>query len=159
MHRIARLSLVSAFCLMIAACGSGSGGGVVVVSGGGGTGSTPTGDGPGQRAVPGYVLSAGKKNAATPGAPLAVRVTIVPQSGSQAITGVEVWLGLNEYAAPASTIPATPVPGLGNTWDVTTTLPSPLPTDATLWLRLTTADGSVIEVGQDAFQIATLPGA
>ena len=150
MFRIARWSLVSAFCLLVAACGSGGGGGTSA-------GPAATGDGPGRRAVPGYVLSAEKKNAATPGAPLTVRVTIAPQSGSQVITGVQAWIGLNEYAEPASITPATPVAGRDHTWDVTTTLPSPLPADATLWLRLTTADGSVIEVGQDAFQIATLP--
>lgn len=148
----ARHLIVTGLCLALAGCGGGGGGG-------GGTSALLTGDGPGQRAVPGYVLSAEKRSAAVAGAPLTVRVTIVPQSGSQAITGVQVWLGLNEYAKPASTTPAVPVTGHANTWDVTTTLPSPLPADATLWLRLTTADGSIIEVGQDAFQIATLPEA
>lgn len=147
----ARHLIVTGLCLALAGCGGGGGGG------GTSAGSAPTGDGPGQRAVPGYVLSAEKKSAAIAGAPLTVRVTIAPQSGSQAITGVQVWLGLNEYAEPASTTSATRVAGYDNTWDVTTTLPSPLPADATLWLRLTTADGSVIEVGRDAFQVATLP--
>ncbi len=151
MHRIALVSFVSVLCLVIAACGA-SGGGA-----GGSGGATATDDGPGRRAVPGYTLSAAKRSAATAGAPLTVRVTIAPEAGSQAITGVQVWLGANEYAEPASTASAAPVAGLANTWDITTTLPSPLPEEATLWLRLTTADGSVIEVGRDAFQIATLP--
>ncbi len=151
MSRTPRLLVILGFCWLVAACGSGGGGG-----GGAGGGATSTVDGPGQRAVPGFTISAKRSSELTAGAPCTIRVTIAPDSG-QAVSAVEIWLGLNEYAAPASTTPATPVTGLANTWDITTTLPSPLPPDATLWLRLTTVDGSVIEVGRDAFQLATLP--
>lgn len=145
---------ILALCLALAGCGGGGGGG-----GADGGAGPAAGDGPGQRAVPGYVLSATKRSPVTAGAPLTVRVTIAPQPGAQAVTDVQVWLGAGDYAEPASTAPAAPVTGQSDAWDVTTTLPSPLPADATLWLRLTTADGSVIEVGQGAFQLATLPGA
>lgn len=151
MHRPHHLIAVLALGLALVGCGGGGG------SSGSGTSAGPTGDGPGQRAVPGYVLSAETKSATIAGAPLTVRVSIAPQSGAQAITGVQVWIGTNDYADPASTTPATQVAGQANTWDVTTILPNPLPGDATIWLRLTTADGSIIEVGQDAFQLATLP--
>jgi hypothetical protein len=147
------LLAILAFCCLATACGGGAGGGS---NSGAGAGVPPTSDGPGQRSVPGFTIAAERRSALTAGAPCIVRVTIKPDSG-QAIAGVQVWLGLNEYAEPASTTPATAVTGLANTWDVTTTLPSPLPAEATIWLRLTTADGSIIEVGRDAFQLATLP--
>ena len=149
MRRTRHLLIILGFCWLVAACGSGGGGGT-------GAGETPTA-GPGQRSVPGYVLAAERRSALVAGAPCTLRVTVSPAAGQQAITTMEVWLGLNEYAVPASTIPATPVPGAADTWDVTTTLPSPLPADATMWLRLTTVDGSVLEVGRDAFQLSTLP--
>jgi hypothetical protein len=151
MSRMRHLLVVLGFCWLITACGSGGGGT------GTGAGETPTTNGPGQRSVPGYTIAATRRSALVAGAPCTVRVTVTPESGQQAITAVEVWLGLNEYAAPASTTPATPVSGMATTWDVVTTLPNPLPADATVWLRLTTADGSVLEVGRDAFQLSTLP--
>lgn len=144
------LLTILGFCCLVTACGGGAGGTDAS------PGETPSGEGPGQRAVPGFTIAAERRSTLVAGAPCAVRLTIAPQSG-QTITAVEVWLGLNDYTAPASTTTATTVAGLANTWDVTTTLPNPLPADATVWLRLTTADGSIIEVGRDAFQLATLP--
>ena len=150
---IRHLLAIIGFCCLATACGSGGGNG-----GGAGAGTEPpaTGDGPGQRVVPGFSIVAKRQSALDAGAPCIVRVTITPDSG-QVITAVRVWLGLNEYAEPASTTPATVVTGLANTWDVTTTVPNPLPADATVWLRLITADGSIIEVGRDAFLLTTLP--
>ena len=148
------LLAILGFCCLATACGGGGGGGGA--STGGGAEPPVTGDGPGQRVVPGFSIAAKRQSALVAGAPCVVRVTITPESG-QVITGVQVWLGVNEYAEPASTTPAIAVTGLANTWDVTTTLPNPIPADATIWLRLTTADGSIIEVGRDAFQLATLP--
>lgn len=143
------LLAIFGFCCLVTACGGGAGGG-------GDAGVRPTGDGPGQRAVPGFAIAVARTSTLVAGSPCTLRVTITPQSG-QTITAVEVWLGLNDHAAPASTTPATPVQGMANTWDVATTLPNPIPADATIWLRLTTADGSIIEAGRDSFQLATLP--
>lgn len=150
MRHIARLSLMSLLCLIVVACGGGGGGG-------GGTSATPTGDGPGQRAVPGYALAVERESAVVAGAACTMRVTIAPESGQQPVTGVEMWLGTNDYVAPTATTTATAVGDTTTTWKATTTLPNPLPGDATVWLKLTTADGSVIEVGSDALLLATLP--
>jgi hypothetical protein len=37
-------------------------------------------------------------------------------------------------------------------------VPDPLPPSATVWLRITSADGSVMEVGRNAFELAGIPG-
>lgn len=146
------LLAILGFCCLATACGGGAGGGG---GSGAGTGTTPTGDGPGQRLVPGYAVGTELRSDLVAGGPCKVRVTVAPEAGQQAITTVEAWIGLNEYVAPGAITSAAAVSS--NTWDVTTTLPSPLPADATVWLRLTTADGSIIEVGRDAFQLAAMP--
>lgn len=145
------LLAILGFCCLATACGGGAG------SGGGGTGATPTGEGPGQRLVPGFAIATELHSDLVAGGPCKVRVTVAPDAGQQAITTVEAWVGPNDYTTPGVTASATPVSNQDNTWDVSTSLPNPLPADATVWLRLTTADGSIIEVGRDAFQLATMP--
>jgi hypothetical protein len=80
---------------------------------------------------------------------------VQPDADRGAVTSMDAWIGHQVYAEPAVTVAA----ALANdsVWNFTTTLPDPLPSDATVWLRLTTADGSVMELGRDAFLLADLP--
>lgn len=145
------LALIS--CGLLAGCGGGGGGEGVAD-----TGAPPTVAIAAQRSVPGYAIGVERRSTITAGAPCTVRLAISPEAGQPAITGVEVWLGVDSYTAPVATSQAIPVAGAANTWEVSTVLPDPLPTDATVWLRLTAADGSVMEIGRDAFRLAELPG-
>ncbi len=108
----------------------------------------------GERAVPGYILSAEHLSGITPGQPCSVRVTVTPDAGQPAAASLEVWLGTTAYDPTAAVVAATPVPGRTGVYDVTLDLPPSLPVDATVWLRLTSVDGAVLEVGRDAFPLA-----
>ena len=144
------LALVS--CGLLAGCGGNGGQGAAD------GGAPPTGAIPAQRAVPGYAIGVERRTAIIPGGSCTVRLAVSPEEGQATITGIEVWLGADAYAVPPSTTRAFPVTGTGSTWEVSTVLPDPLPADATVWLRLTAADGSVMEIGRDAFRLSELPG-
>ncbi len=137
--------------IALAACGIVKQGAGAGVDGGGGG---PSSASLGERAVPGYAISVDHLSEIHPGQPCSVRVTVSPDAGESAVASLEVWLGTTTYDPSAATLAALPVPGLIGDYDVTVDLPASLPVDATVWIRLTTVDGAVLEVGRDAFPLA-----
>lgn len=145
MRPISALILGALLGVVLSACGGG---------GGGGSGGNP-GTTVGTRTVPGYTINATLLTAATPGQTTSLRVCVLPDAGQPAVQSLSGWIaaGYTDQASPAN---ATPAPGQADTWLIDVPVPSPLPSDATLWVRLTTSDGAVMEVGRDGFELASL---
>lgn len=141
---------------LLTACGGGGGDPGAPAAGGGGAGGAPAA--PVTRSVPGYTVGVTRLTALLAGQPCTVQITLTADAGQPAVQSLAGWLGTDAYAAPGSTIAATPVSGVADTWQIVVTVPDPIPAAATVWLRLTAADGSVMEVGRNAFELARLPG-
>ena len=125
--------------LLIAGCGGGGGGAA------GGSGAQP-GTVLGSASFPGAAIVVSRTSGtAAAGAAMTLRVTSVDPG----IASVDVLIGTHwESATPATVVGA----GAG-TWDVTMTLPSPLPAGAAVLVRLTFSDGNVVESSLDAFKL------
>ncbi len=136
--------------IALASCGVVTHGSGAGADGGGGSSSALLGE----RAVPGYALSVTRLSEIHPGQSCTVRVTVTPDSGQPAPARLEVWLGTTTYDSTATTSAAMPITSAANAYDVTVALPASLPTDAVVWIRLTTVDGAVIEAGREAFPLA-----
>jgi hypothetical protein len=153
---VLRHSLVgAALACLLAACGGGGGDPGAAAAPGGGAGGTPAA--PVTRSVPGYTVGASRLSALQAGQPCTVQVSLTADPGQAAVQSLAGWLGSDTYAQPGTTIAATPVAGLADTWRIVVAVPDPLPPSATVWLRITTADGSVMEVGRNAFELAGIP--
>jgi hypothetical protein len=154
-HRPCATALVATWCCLLAACAGGGGGG------GGGPGAGDAGATPttaATRAVPGYTVGVTHVDGVTPGRPCTFALMVAADPGQPAVRGVAAWLGADAYAQPAATVAAVPDPGTADAWRVVMTLPDPIPADATVWLRITAADGAIMEIGRGAFELAGLPG-
>ncbi len=149
-HRSAVVTAIA--CCLLAACGgSGRGGGAST-----GAGAKPVTAA--TRAVPGYTASVAHVSGLMPGQPCAFTLVVAADPGQPAVRSVAAWLGTEDYAPPASTLAAAPDASTADAWRVVITLPDPIPSDATVWLRITSADGGIMEVGRGAFELAGLPG-
>lgn len=144
-----RLATLAASVLMIAACGGGGGGGGGGSTGGGGTPPSRT---LGIREVPGYTVQVERLEDVVPGQPLPVQITCVGAADQPAVAAVESWLATS-YDADRIATSATPVGGVADAWTATIAVSDPLPQSIALWVRLTLQDGSILEAGQDAFQL------
>ena len=116
-------------------------GGCTSSSGGGGDTTTPSTGEVGRRSVPGYEVVVSREADAVVGAYRVDLTGAVPQK-------VEAWIACCGYDPEAATITADSIAGATNAWRVT------LPTSGKLWVRITDADGNVLEVGGDDFPIA-----
>ena len=149
------LTLVLSIATIIALASCGVGGGNAAAGGGPSSSSSPAASATiGERVLPGYLLSASHLTEIQAGQPCTVRVTVTPEAGQAAVASLEVWLGTSAYDATATTTAATPVSGETGIYDVTVDLPATLAADATVWIRLTATDGTVLEAGRDAFPLA-----
>lgn len=142
------LFLGTLFGALLSAC-NGSGGG----SGNGGGGSP--GAIVGSRAVPGYSLDATLLTTAEPGQTATLRVRVRPESGQSSVQSVSGWIAAG-YTDHPSPVGATRQHGESDTWHLEVLVPTPLPDNATVWLRLINSDGAVMEVGRDGFELARL---
>jgi hypothetical protein len=147
MRPTSSLFLGALLVVALSACGGGGGGG----NGGGGNPGTTVGS----RTVPGYTITTTLLTAATPGQTTSLRVRVLPDAGQPAVQSLSGWIadGYLDEPSPAN---ATPEPGQADTWLIDVPVPSPLPSDATVWVRLTTSEGAVMEVGRDGFELASL---
>ncbi len=141
-----RIILVASGLLILTACGSGGGGG-------GGDSESPapeTGSAAlGSRAVPGGSVTVTKSGPSTAGRQ-SFRVTLV---SDPLPTDVRTWIG-TEYDPAATGMAAVPVAGSPGVYDIALSVPSPLPAQAHVWVRMVHADGSVIETGHDDFRLS-----
>lgn len=148
--------LAAALGCLLSACGGG--GGDAGAPAGGGTVGTPGAPGAGLRSVPGYSVGARHLTPIQAGQACTFRLTVIADAGQPAVQSLDGWLGTDTYAEPAGLVAATPVSGMADTWQLVVTVPDPLPPAATVWLRITAADGAVMEVGRNGFELAGLPG-
>jgi hypothetical protein len=137
--------------ILLSACGGGGGNGAASSPGGGSGAIAAT------RSLPGYSVSAIRTSALHAGATCEIRVRVTPDTGQPAVQAVAGWLGAEVFAPPMAVSAAIVVAGKADTWQMVLVVPDPQPVDATVWVRLTTADGAIMEVGRDAFRLATLP--
>jgi hypothetical protein len=137
-----RNSVFAGLLMLCAGCGtSGGTGDLTSLSGG------PTTIG--VRGVPGGTVSVSSDRAVVPGASNVFHVVL---SNGMVPTQVRAWMA----AAPPGDDPgfqATPAATGAGTYDVSLTVPSPLAVGSRVWVRLTFANGAVIETGSDDFPI------
>lgn len=118
--------------LILAGCTSSNGGG-------GDTTTTPATGEVGRRSVPGYDVIVSREAGADAGI---YRVDLVGTAPQQ----VEAWVACCGYDPDASTLAAEAIAGT-NGWRVA------VPTSGKLWVRITDADGNLLEVGGDDFPV------
>lgn len=119
--------------LFVGGCTSSSGGA-------GDTTTTPSTGEIGRRSVPGYDVIVSREANAEPGI---YRVDLVGATPQQ----VEAWVACCSYDPDTPTITGEAIAGVANAWRVT------LPTSGKLWVRITDADGNLLEVGGDDFPV------
>ncbi len=125
----------------------------VIVSGGSGDPDShpPVASLLGERAVPGYAVQAFLMDRSDDGM-TSVRLWIVADAGQSAPVSVAGWIG-DDFDPAAVAYMALPVPGMSDGFDVRLSAPLPLATGTVVWVRMTLADGGVIEVGKAAFPL------
>lgn len=133
--RIARLVLGSAALLLVVACGGGGGGGATTPA------SSSAGVLLGKRALPGYAVSI--RRIVIADGRLDLRIVIEPDPGQPAVVAVAAWTATEHV--PDGGTPA--VLGGDGSWSVSVSRPDAPSTAA--WVRLTAADGSMLEAGFD----------
>jgi hypothetical protein len=125
---------------------------VMAGCGGGGGGAKPTSDAhpAGVRATPAGAITVSHETAIAAGQPCTLHVHLAGSAPSS----VSLWIG-GEYDPPASPSVADDLGG--GDYRATLDLPASIDADTAAWVRLTMADGSVIEAGRGCFALATLP--
>lgn len=122
---------------------------VLTGCGGGGGGSTPGTSAPpslGAAVLPGATIAMAKTSGSIDaGAAITVSVTCADPG----IAAVAVLVGADWESATAAAV----TPSGAGTWDATVTLPTPLPTDGAVLVRVTFSDGNVVESSRDAFRL------
>lgn len=142
---MSRILLIVALASIIAGCG-GSGGGA------GGATSTPGGSGVlGSRGVPGGTVTVEQESPGPAGAGSRFRLTL--GSGLNP-TQVTAWIGTADLPSDAGT-QALPVADQAGAYEAAMAAPSPLPAGSHVWVRLSFADGSIIETGAEDFPLTT----
>jgi len=120
----------------------------------GGGGSSGEGDGSatnsglvnlGTVVMPGITLTVTRTSPLVPGASATFRVT----SADPGIANLEVLVGIDWETAQTATVVMTAT----GIWDVTVTLPNPLPSGIAVLVRCTGSDGNVCETSRSAFPL------
>jgi hypothetical protein len=150
MHFMATVVLA----LSLAGCGGSS-----APAGGSGDGSgnhdpgRSTGQVLGTRGVPGGTITVSCDGPLQPGTSALFHLAL--SAGMPAPSSVQAWIGV-AYDPAAVGVAATPVAATPGTWDAAVTIPSPVTAGSHVWVRLTFADGSVVETGGEDFMLAAL---
>lgn len=143
-----RTASAAAVLLILAGCGGGGGGGS----------DSPTGGGPaapatvplGSRSLPDCDVAVERLTASAPGT-WTFRMRLTPVTGTVASVAVR----LGEAYAAAGYAAATPVVGQANVYDITLSRPETPPPQIRAWVRITMANGSVLESGVDDFEVGS----
>ena len=124
---------------------------VTACGGGGGDGAS---DGPGNpppsyqsigsRVMPGCTLTVTPETAISAGQPVSLLIAAPDLPAGATLTAS---LGTNRDTATAATLTALPA----NQWRAAMTLPNPLPNGSCVLVKVTLADGSVLESGLEDF--------
>ena len=143
-------NLVAAILLVsVVGCGGSSGGS----TGAGGVTAMPGVQGQmlGSRSVPGGTITVSTDGPVQPSAAKVFHLAL--SAGMPVPTGVRAWIGI-AYDPMAEGIQATPVATVPGSYDVTVTVPSLVAAGSHVWVRLSFADGSVVETGSEDFPLA-----
>jgi hypothetical protein len=107
----------------------------------------------GSREVPGGTITVTAQDEIQAGASVTFRLEL---SGDLPVpTEARAWIG-TAYDPSATGLLATPVPAEAGSYSVTMTLPSPIPGEGHVWVRLAFDDGSVIETSAEDFSLVDL---
>lgn len=150
--RIPHLIVATILVTSLVGCG-GSSGDVSGSSGDGGVTVPPVVAGQilGSRNVPGGTITVSTAGPVQAGAANVFRLTLSPDMPTP--TGVRAWIGI-AYDPAAEGIQATPVATTPGSYEITLTVPSPVTAGSHVWVRLSFADGSVVETGSEDFLLA-----
>ena len=139
------LALVLVLAVAIAGCG-----------GGGDTSGSPTATTPtASRDVPGYRVQVTAIDRPTPGTTAQMQIAVESLEGGATPSAITAWVA-DTYQATVVGVTADPVPGQTGMFRAAVPVPTVLPGDASVWIRMTFPDGSVLEAGHDAFPVNSL---
>lgn len=142
-----RTASAAALILTLAGCGGGGDGGSDAPAGGGP--AVPVTAVPlGSRSLPDCDIAVERVTASAPGT-WTFRVRLTPTSG--AVASVAVRLG--ETYSASGYAAATQVVGQANVYEITRSRPDTPPPQIRAWVRITMANGNVLESGVDDFGI------
>ncbi len=103
----------------------------------------------GTRGVPGGTITVSCDSALQPGANVVFHLAL--SAGMPAPSAVQAWIGV-AYDPAATGVAATPA--ATGVWDAAIVIPSSVTAGSHVWVRLTFADGSVVETGSEDFMLA-----
>lgn len=134
MRYLSSLLSVAALLIAMTACGGGGGGGTL----------SPPPSGGGGHVLPGATVQVQSTSAVAAGATATFRVSV-----QGAISDIAVFIGPTwEDAVAAQVVALT-----ADTWNVHVVVPAPLPEGSAVLVRLSFADGSVVETSTTAFPL------
>jgi hypothetical protein len=137
--------IIAAFLACLAGCNASSAGGNSTAQPG------VHGQVLGTRGVPGGTVTVSTDGPLQPGAAAVFHLALSPDMPAPA--AVRAWIGV-AYDPTAAGIPATPVETAPGSYEVAATVPSPVAAGSHVWIRLSFADGSVVETGSEDFPLA-----
>ena len=107
------------------------------------------------RELPGYLVRVTAIDRPTPGTTALIHIGVESLDGGAEPSAIEAWVA-DAYQVMATAVNAAPVPGQVGTFRVAVPVPTVVPGDASVWIRMTFADGHVLEAGHDAFLVRDL---